>query len=179
MSIWVVRVWRLDRNPQTEKDDEATENVSSRLQAIRNQSKRVTHESSSNLCNRQAKIYEYSEKRGSRASFRDPFRHSIRTCHVLTILRGCDLYCARELRQCMKVQTFNNRLTIPRTSYRNIVSQSARVKNVKVLLGQCLADPKLRVIQQTLAIGNPQALVISLQLNPYEILVSAVADTVI
>ena len=78
----------------------------------------------------------------------------------------------------MKVQTFNNCLTIPRTSYRNIVSQSARAKNVKVLLGQCLADPKLRVIQQTLPIGNPQALVISLQLNPYESLVSAVADTV-
>src|SRR3981081_1498739 len=102
MSIWVVRVWRLDRNPQTEKDDEATENVSSRLQAIRNQSKRVTHESSSNLCNRLAKIYQYSEKRGSHASFRDPFRDSIRTCHVLilTIFQACDLYCARNRRHC-------------------------------------------------------------------------------
>jgi hypothetical protein len=100
--VWVVRVWRLDRNLQTKKDDKAAENVSSRLQAIRHQSERVTHKSGRNLCNRQAKIYQYSEKRGSHAPFCDPFRDSIRTRHVLilTIFQGCDLYLKAERRHC-------------------------------------------------------------------------------
>ena len=72
--VLVIAVWRFDRNLQTEKDDEAAQHISARLQAIRQQSERVTHKSGRTLCNREAKIYQYSEKCGSHASFGDPFR---------------------------------------------------------------------------------------------------------
>lgn len=43
--VWVIPIGWLDRNLQTEKDDEAAQNVGARLQAIGHQGKRVTYNS--------------------------------------------------------------------------------------------------------------------------------------
>ena len=85
MPVWVIPIWWLDRDLQTEKDHEAAENVGTGLQAIGHHCEGVTHRSGRNLRSRQAKIHQNSQKRGSHTFFRDPLRDLIRTGHVLDL----------------------------------------------------------------------------------------------
>jgi hypothetical protein len=80
--VGVVRIWRLDRNLQTEKDDVTAEHVSPGLQAIGQQRKERPTIPAEIFATDSPRLTTIP-KRISHASFGDPFRDSIRAWHVV------------------------------------------------------------------------------------------------